>query len=763
MMEAGAVLLLLLLQLGTLCVTSDANFYGNSVNFMAQKRNKDGTFMLSFHHRQNGRNVCQNQTEFRCDDGVCTSLNGSGVAHTDQDDTGQGKWCQSESFTMATIQTTKSLFRLRSSGCCWLPNREGKTTWTSEAELNLGTRSDKLGYNHCPVTATVAALRVPQDCFSRIPLLAHDPDGDHVKCSFAPNATVPVNVSLDEAGCTLTRTGQVETGVHVFELMLEDFPSKNITLSHADGTTEQRTALNMSSEPLCRVKLQFSVEVLPPLLNCEAGRSMPVFLFPTPSQSSVLYATVGQNFQLTAAAQAYHARISSFQVSGPANMNKTFTEGQNGKAQLTLNWIPQERDAHRSAPVCFTAETNQTQSEMRCVVVMVTRSTHRQGVATVQCLPDRITVTLEKASMPDLDMNYLRLKDPTCSLTSNLTHIIGAMSFTTCGTRVEEDGDYIVFANSITSFQLPNETIVRRRTVNIDFSCRFPKLLSISSGFNMHDSDFIFTETNFGTFGYSFDIYPDSSFTEKMQARAYPVSVKLLQTIYMGIQAKSDLPNVKLFVESCKGTPDDNSDNPIYYDLIKDGCIMDETVKIYPSKQTTFNFELQSFKFTDYDQVYITCYIILCDSDSIFSRCAQGCMKSPTRRRRRGLSLETERHSIVQGPLQFVEEEFSVASVDDSSGNAYTPGRQNNTPVFEEVPSAPESGSVQRVPEGSWNIRQALSSKISTAVFASLFLASLLLTVAVVVYFTMKKKAEDQRLLLAPASIKSDVRSSLFT
>lgn len=53
-------------------------------------------------------------------------------------------------------------------------------------------------------------------------------------------------------------------------------------------------------------------------------------------------------------------RISSFQVSGPANMNKTFTEGQNGKAQLTLNWIPQQRDAHRSAPVCFTAETNQT-------------------------------------------------------------------------------------------------------------------------------------------------------------------------------------------------------------------------------------------------------------------------------------------------------------------------------------------------------------------------------------------------------------------
>lgn len=44
MMEAGAVLLLLLL--GALCTTSDATFYGNSINFMAQKGNKNGTFMV---------------------------------------------------------------------------------------------------------------------------------------------------------------------------------------------------------------------------------------------------------------------------------------------------------------------------------------------------------------------------------------------------------------------------------------------------------------------------------------------------------------------------------------------------------------------------------------------------------------------------------------------------------------------------------------------------------------------------------------------
>lgn len=129
----------------------------------------------------------------------------------------------------------------------------------------------------------------------------------------------------------------------------------------------------------------------------------------------------------------------------------------------------------------------------------------------------------------------------------------------------------MVYTNAITSSQLPNEVIVRRRSVHIDFSCRFPRLLRVSSGFNVHDSDYVFTQSNFGTFGYRFDIFEDGSFTSRVQSTAYPVSVKLLQTIYMGIQAQSELQNVRIFVESCKGTPDDNSDNPIHYDLISDG------------------------------------------------------------------------------------------------------------------------------------------------------------------------------------------------
>lgn len=136
---------------------------------------------------------------------------------------------------------------------------------------------------------------------------------------------------------------------------------------------------------------------------------------------------------------------------------------------------------------------------------------------------------------------------------------------------MQENADYLVFHNEIDSFELPTEVIVRRKTVKIDFSCKFPKTISIHSYYNVKKSDYIFTESNFGSFSYSFEIYNDSSYTSKVEASAYPVQVKLMDMIYLGIEAQSELPNVKLFVESCKATPDDNPENTISYDLIRNG------------------------------------------------------------------------------------------------------------------------------------------------------------------------------------------------
>lgn len=107
--------------------------------------------------------------------------------------------------------------------------------------------------------------------------------------------------------------------------------------------------------------------------------------------------------------------------------------------------------------------------------------------------------------------------------------------------------------------------------VKIDFYCQFHKAMNFNNYYSIRQSDYIFTESSFGSFSYIFDIFTDDTFTTKVEPSAYPVQVKLLQPFYLGIQAQSELPNVKMFVESCRGIPDENPNNTIAYELIKNG------------------------------------------------------------------------------------------------------------------------------------------------------------------------------------------------
>ncbi|XP_013885168.1 uncharacterized protein LOC106533430, partial [Austrofundulus limnaeus] len=283
-METGGVLLLLL------AGSSALSFYGGSISFLPLQRRTQDTVQVSFYHRQNGRNSCQNQNQstFTCEEGACPIMERSDALQTDQDQSGQGRWCQTEEFTTTTVQSNRTRLTLRDSGCCWVSNAEGETSWMSLAQLDLGFRSDSHNFNTCPTTTAVSSLRIPQNCVSRVRLLAYDPDGDAVRCRFAPDATVPSNFTLDEAACTLTSAGGVHTGVHVLQLMLEDFPTTNITLTYADGTSVTRGARVLSSPPLCQVKVQFSVDVLPAISSCADADLLPMFLSRTPSHGDVL-------------------------------------------------------------------------------------------------------------------------------------------------------------------------------------------------------------------------------------------------------------------------------------------------------------------------------------------------------------------------------------------------------------------------------------------------------------------------------------------
>ncbi|MGH0167927.1 UNVERIFIED_CONTAM: hypothetical protein FKN15_077211, partial [Acipenser sinensis] len=547
-------------------------------------------------------------------------------------------------------------------------------------------------------------------------------------------------------------------------------------------TTTPFTTSSNYYDPLSKIPLQFVVQVDSAVPSCNFGEYRPEFLAPTPPHGIYVNASVGHEFQIPLRAAATRDRIYDIKMSGPLNITKSLTnyDSNSGVIDVMITWTPTENDFGEHIPICFIAETaSGYQSEMRCIIVVVVNEI---GEADIECTDTTMTLYISKSSVRGLHENHLRLNDPTCSVTSNGSHIIASVSLNSCGTKLEETENDLIFRNEITSFDHPHDIITRKHQIEIPFICKFPKKSRLSASFKAHKSAYLFTEAGFGSFTYLFEFYDNSAFSRMINPNTYPIEVELQDMIYMGIQVQSSLsttqlfvescratpndnpndplyydiisngneitsfdhphdiitrkhqieipfickfpkksrllasfkvhksaylfteagfgsftylfefydnsafsrminPNTypievelqdmiymgiqvqsslsttQLFVESCRATPNDNPNDPLYYDIISNGCIEDETTVVYLNNQTDFRFGLEAFNFIgNYEQVFISCTVILCVAGDPNNRCAQGCTNGTSfghHHRKRSLASQSQRHFISQGPLRF--------------------------------------------------------------------------------------------------------------
>ncbi|XP_053183140.1 uncharacterized protein LOC128366419 [Scomber japonicus] len=97
-------------------------------------------------------------------------------------------------------------------------------------------------------------VRVPQNCPRTYRLMSFDPDGDQVRCRYGNvrgtecwGCNQPSGFHLDQDSCTLHyRYTQAHIYVYAFELMVEDFPRRPITLTYTDGSSSSSTSHNPS-------------------------------------------------------------------------------------------------------------------------------------------------------------------------------------------------------------------------------------------------------------------------------------------------------------------------------------------------------------------------------------------------------------------------------------------------------------------------------------------------------------------------------------
>ncbi|XP_058858125.1 uncharacterized protein LOC131701833 [Acipenser ruthenus] len=651
-----------------------SHLQGGIMTFTPKGRNPDGTIRVDFRYKESFRTGCHREFYWNCLQGNCGSIEHFEYGTIDSDPLGDS-WCQAEGYMSRSI-SSDTPFDLQEISCCWIYNSHSASSWLLLTHVDLGTRSDTGFPNRSPVTTIPPIIRVPQNCPATYSLMAHDPDGDSVRCRYGIASYSECfscyqhpNFHLDESACTLSFNGAGFGTTLVFELVLEDSPRQYITLGYGDGTTSTRIPFNFIQttpsfptssqyyDTLSKIPLQFVVQVDSAVPSCNFGEYRPEFLAPTPPHGIYVNASVGHEFQIPLRAAATRDRIYDIKMSGPLNITKSLKnyDSNSGVIDVMITWTPTENDFGEHIPICFIAETaSGYQSEMRCIIVVVVNEI---GEADIECTDTTMTLYISKSSVRGLHENHLRLNDPTCSVTSNGSHIIASVSLNSCGTTLEETENDLIFRNEITSFEHPHDIITRKHQIEIPFICKFPKKSRLSASFKAHKSAYLFTEAGFGSFTYLFEFYDNSAFSRMINPNSYPIEVELQDMIYMGIQVQSSLSTTQLFVESCRATSNDNPNDPLYYDIISNGCIEDETTVVYLNNQTDFRFGLEAFNFIgNYEQVYISCTVILCVAGDPSNRCAQGCTNGTSfghHHRKRSLASQSQRHFISQGPLRF--------------------------------------------------------------------------------------------------------------
>ncbi|XP_051800845.1 uncharacterized protein LOC110972377 [Acanthochromis polyacanthus] len=454
------------------------------------------------------------------------------------------------------------------------------------------------------------------------------------------------------------------------------------TTTTAWPTTTQRPVTPYApTPPLSQLPLQFSFLVDPPAPSCVEGEYLPKFVHPTPRHEERIHAEIDSSVEIRVKAQASLSVIQGIIISGPSNVTKHKTTHN----EFVIRWTPTADDLGEFFPICFavesatgpgvtrppvathshshshshptpTSRSGLYHSEMRCVVVEVKRQIVKSHVI---CNESSMTILVEKASFPRLSEDHLRLNDPSntiCNLTSNGTHVIGHIDLNQCGTQIEEDDDYLIFKNEITTYEDPRNVITRKHLLEVQFYCQYPKHGNVSQSFSVHRKNVTVWEKGMGTFTYGFEFYEDSSYRAMMNPNSYPLEVEVGTELYMKIEATSSINNTEMFVESCRAAPYDNSNYPNPYSIIANGCKVDPTVDIYPrAHNKQFLFSMEAFKFIGlHDQVYISCSVIMCEAGNPNTRCSQGCINSTSSRRlyKREAAIQSGAHFVSQGPLR---------------------------------------------------------------------------------------------------------------
>ncbi|XP_016535211.1 uncharacterized protein LOC103149144 isoform X6 [Poecilia formosa] len=376
----SSVLLLLLIS------GAQAAYYGAVItNYFGDVQ----PFVLTYHLKESGSS-CQEVDIWHCG-GNCTTPPIYAV------DESRNEWCQKTEVRIYYSYGPRTFTYQHSVGSSsWTENRNGIITPILTISNDFRTRSDINKPNSTPQISILPVLRVPSNCQRNINLLVSDPDGDDVRCRYAAGSEcftcTPPSVLSVSSSCSLSfsPTNSSDEGPYAVQMVVEDFPTQNITLTDIFDSQVVKTP----SDAMSSIPVQFVFRVDPAAPSCTAGEYLPRFLPPTPENGDQFYIDFNETLEISVRAEATQAETTELLFSGPPGVTKS----SSGSGNFTLTWTPIDSDRGLNKTLCFVVQANSSgsvyQSDLRCVFVTAGESpTTVSPPSTTTTTPTTTTLT----------------------------------------------------------------------------------------------------------------------------------------------------------------------------------------------------------------------------------------------------------------------------------------------------------------------------------------------------------------------------------
>uniref|UniRef100_G1S588 Scavenger receptor cysteine-rich domain-containing protein DMBT1 n=1 Tax=Nomascus leucogenys TaxID=61853 RepID=G1S588_NOMLE len=268
------------------------------------------------------------------------------------------------------------------------------------------------------------------------------------------------------------------------------------------------------------------------------------------------------------------------------------------------------------------------------------------------CLPNHMRASVSRSYLQSLGFSASDLVISTwngyyeCRPQITPSLVIFTIPYSGCGTFKQADNDTIDYSNFLTA-AVSGGIIKRRKDLRIHVSCRMLQNTWVNTMYIANDTIQV-EKVQYGNFDVNISFYTSSSFLYPVTS--HPYYVDLNQDLYVQAEILHSDAALTLFVDTCVASPYSNDFTSLTYDLIRSGCVRDDTYGPYsPPSPRIARFRFRAFRFLNrFPSVYLHCKMVVCRAYDSSSRCYRGCVV----RSKRDVGSYQEKVDVVLGPIQ---------------------------------------------------------------------------------------------------------------